>query len=110
MLGQWRSLGKAWDGTEQFHRTDPVTGDVQLKTVYADAANVTDRNAELRKIGHGNGRDMKLAASIPPSLLMKWRVEEGVDVFSTDPEQKRKARRLLNDHQYRMLRVWEGHI
>ena len=41
MLGQWRSLGKAWDGTEQFHRTDPVTGDVQLKTVYADAANVT---------------------------------------------------------------------
>lgn len=110
MIGQWRSLGKAWDGTEQFHRTDPVTGDVQLKTTYADVASVTDRNAELRKIGHGNGSDMKLAASIPLSIIMKWRVEEGVDVFSTDPDQKRRARRLLNDHQYRMLRVWEGHI
>lgn len=110
MLGQWRSLGKAWDGTEQFHRTDPVTGEIQLKTTYADAQNVTDRNAELRKVGHGNGKDMKLAASIPLSLVFKWKAEQGVDVFSSDPAQKKKARQLLNDHQYKMLRVWEGHI
>lgn len=109
-VGDWRSLGVAWDGTEQFHRTDPVTGEMQLKTVYPDVAKVTDRNAELRKVGHGNGKDMKLAASIPLSLVFKWRAEHGVDIFSNDPEHKKKARALLNDHNYHMLRVWEGHI
>ena len=109
MGSQWRSLGKAWDGTEQFHRTLD-NGDVQLKTTYADARTVTDRNAELRKQGHGNGKDMKLAASIPLSLVFKRKAEHGVDVFSSDPAHKKKARQLLNDHQYRMLRIWEGNI
>lgn len=107
---QMRSLGRAFDGTEQFMGTNPVTGEVVLKTTYADARAVTDRNAELRKAGHGNGKDMKLAASIPLSLVTKWRIEEGVDVFSNDPAHKRKARQLLNDHQYKMLRIWEGRI
>ena len=106
----WRSLGRSWDGTEQFHKIDPSTGAILLKTTYADAAAVTDRNAELRKAQHGNGKDMKLAASIPLSLVTKWRAEHGIDVFSNDPEHKKKARQLLNDHQYRMLRIWEGHI
>lgn len=110
MLGQWRSLGVSPDGTEQFHRTDPMTGEMQLKTKYSDAATVTDRNAELRKAGHGNGRDMKLAASIPLSIIHKWKVEHGVDAFSNDPAHKKKMRQLLNDHQYKMLRIWEGHI
>ena len=109
-VGDWRSLGKAWDGTEQFHRTDPVTGEMQLKTTYADASAVTDRNAHLRSMGRGNGKDMKLAASIPLSVVFKWRAEHGVDIFSNDPAHRKKARQLLNDHNYKMLRVWEGHI
>ena len=98
------------DGSQQFSRIDPLTGEYQIKTVYPDAQQVTDRNAELRKQGHGNGKDMKLAASIPLSLVHKWKVEQGVDVFSSDPAHKKKARALLNDHQYRMLRIWEGNI
>lgn len=105
-----RSLGRSFDGTEQFIGTDAATGDIILNTKYADTQAITDRNAELRKAGAGSGKEMRLAASIPLSVIMKWRVEEGVDIFSNDPDQKRKARQLLNDHQYRMLRIWEGNI
>lgn len=105
---QWRSLGRAWDGTEQFHGVDPSTGNYLLKTTFADAQTVTDRNSELRKSGHGNGKDMKLAASIPLSMVLKWRVEHGVDIFN--PAHKKEAKRLINDHQYRMFRVWEGRV
>lgn len=105
-----RSLGVAADGTEQFIGTDTGSGDIILKTKYADAQAVTDRNAQLRSAGHGNGKDWKLAASIPLSLIVKWKVEHGVDAFSNDPAHKRKFRQLLNDHEYRMLRIWEGSL
>lgn len=104
-----RSLGRAADGTEQFIGTDS-DGSIILKTAYADAQTITDRNAELRKAGHGNGKEWKLAASIPLSLIFKWKVEHGVDAFSNDPAHKRKFRQLLNDHEYKMLRIWEGNI
>lgn len=105
----WQSLGKDWDGTEQFLTTD-ADGKTHLKTTYGDTKTVTDRNAQLRTMGHGNGKDMKLAASIPLSLIFKWRAEHGVDVFSSDPWHKKKTRALLNDHQFKLLRVWEGRI
>lgn len=105
----WRSLGKEWDGTEQFTQTD-ADGKTHLKTTYGDVSAVLKRNAQLRSAGHGNGKDMKLAASIPLSVIFKWRVEHGVDVFSSDPDQKKAARKLLNDHQNKLFRVWEGHM
>ena len=104
-----RSLGADAFGNEQFIGTDS-DGSVVLKTRYADAQTITDRNAELRKAGHGNGKEWKLAASVPLSLIMKWKIEHGVDAFSSDPAHRRKFRKLLNDHQYRMLRVWEGNL
>ena len=104
-----RSLGLDAFGNEQFIGSD-TNGDVVLQTKWADAQAVTDQNARLRSAGAGNGKEWKLAASIPLSLIMKWKVEEGVDAFSNDPEHKAKFRRLLNDHHYKLLRVWEGHI
>ena len=41
---------------------------------------------------------------------LKKKIEEGVDAFSNDPAHKAKFRRLLNDHQYKLLRIWEGNI
>ncbi len=104
-----RSLGVDAFGNEQFVGTD-TDGSILLKTQYADAQAVTDQNARLRAAGHGNGKEWKLAASIPLSLIMKWKVEHGVDAFSNDPAHKRKFKQLLNDHQYRMLRIWEGRV
>lgn len=104
-----RSLGVDAFGNEQRIGTDS-DGTIILQTSYADTKAITDRNAEMRKNQQGNGKDWKLAASIPLSLIMKWKVEHGVDAFSNDPAHKRKFRQLLNDHQYRMLRIWEGNI
>lgn len=105
-----RSLGKDAFGNEQFIGTDKSTGDIILNTKWADAQTITDRNAELRKAGHGNGKDSKLVASLPMSIISKWRIEHGVDIFNPDPAHQKAAKRLLNDHQYRMLRIWEGNL
>lgn len=104
-----RSLGVDQYGNEQLIGTTS-DGTLVLKTKWADAQAITDRNAQLRSGGHGNGKEWKLAASIPLSLIMKWKIEHGVDAFSADPAHKKKAAQLLNDHQYRMLRVWEGRL
>lgn len=94
---------------EQFIGTD-ADGAVVLKTVYDTTAPVLDRNAELRLDGHGNGKEMKLAASIPMSLVHKWRTDHGVDVFSSDPWHKQRARELLNSNEYLRLRIWGGRL
>ncbi len=96
-------------GNKQFVGADS-DGNMVLKTEYADTQAILNQNARLRSNGAGNGKEWKLAASIPLSLIMKWKIEEGVDAFSNDPAHKAKFRRLLNDHQYKLLRIWEGNI
>lgn len=107
---KWRSLGTAADGTQQWSAVDPQTGEIHLKTTHPDVSDVLKRNQQLRSDGHGNGKDMKLAASIPLSVIHDWKVKHGIDAFSPDPEQKKKLRQLLNDHTNRMFRIWEGNI
>lgn len=104
-----KSLGRDGTGMEQFIGTDH-DGTTILKTVYDDAAPILDRNAELRAQGAGRGHEMRLAASIPPSLIHKWRTENGVDIFSNDPWHKKRARELLNSNEYYRLRIWGGNI
>lgn len=103
----WRSLGFDQYGNEQFAGFDPATGNPMLKTVYADAARTTDRNAQLRLHGHGNGKDMKLAASVDGAVIGKW-MQEGFNPFAK--ENKRELERRLNDSDYRKFRIWEGQI
>lgn len=103
-----RFIGRDVFGNEQFVGTDRATGEIILKTQWADAKAITDRNAELRKIDHGNGKDRKLVASLPMSIIAKWRIEHGVDIFN--PDHQKAAARLLNDHQNRMFRIWEGNV
>jgi len=107
---KWRSLGIAPDGTEQFSAYDAAEDKVHLRTVHRDIQPILERNTQLRNSGVGNGKDMKLAASLPLSVIFDWKVRHGVDVFSSDPDQKKAARKLLNDHNNKMFRIWEGHI
>lgn len=104
-----RFLGTDAYGNEQSIGTDS-DGNIVLATKWADVKAITDRNAQLRTAGAGNGKEMKLAASIPLSIIMKWKIEHGVDAFSNDPAHKKKMRQLVNDHQYRMFRIWEGNL
>lgn len=91
---------------------DPLTG---MKTWHAfDAATETtsltytqdveplldackrDNNHADKKLG-----EMAHVASVPPSVQLKWFVEEGVDMFN--PDHKGAVRRLL-DGEYKHLK------
>ena len=45
------------------------------------------------------------AATIPPSIQMKWLVEHGIDLYN--PDHAAGVKRLLNDPEYRHLRTWK---
>ncbi len=104
-----KSLGADANGTEQFIDAN-ADGDIVLTTTYANTAPILDRNAQLRLAGSGTGKEMRLAASIPPSLIQKWRVEHGVDIFSNDPWHRQRSRDLLNSNEYYKLRIWGGNL
>lgn len=104
---EWRSLGFDQYGNEQFAGIDPATGNYVLKTKYADAARTTDRNAKLRLAGHGDGKDMKLAASVDGAMIGKW-MQEGFNPF--DKNNQRELKRRLNDGEYSRFRIWEGRL
>lgn len=93
-----RSLGKS-NGVEQFIGTD-TDGNVILKTV-GDASEVIERNKQIE--GHGMGKEMRLAASIPSIIQHEWLVKHGVRFW--DPNHKEAVKRLLNSSDYRYLRV-----
>lgn len=94
----WKSLG-ADGGIEQFIGSDS-DGNVLLKTVCQNAA-VVERNKQIE--GAGMGKDLRLAASIPPGIQFEWLHKYGVRFW--DPNHKEKVRSLLNSSDYRYLRV-----
>ena len=52
------------------------------------------------------GREMlHHVAEIPNVFITKFQREHGVDVFSQDPEQKKKLRKLLEHPDYRFLKT-----
>lgn len=75
-------------------------GTIVLKTV-SDASAVIEQNKRLE--GHGMGKDMRLAASIPPGVQHEWLVKYGVRFW--DPNHRDKVKQLLNSSDYRYLRV-----
>jgi hypothetical protein len=94
-----RSLGKS-GGVEQFVGTDKATGDLILKTV-ADNHEVIERNKQIE--GLGMGKELRLAASIPPGVQYEWLDKFGIEFWN--PAHKDGVRRLLNSSDYRYLRV-----
>lgn len=97
-MSQFRSLGQDEDGVEQFIAVD---GDrVHLKTTYDNQA-VLDQNKRME--GMGMGKELRLAASIPPGVQFEWLSKYGVRFW--DPNHKEKVRQLLNSNEYRYLRI-----
>ena len=47
--------------------------------------------------------DMLHYASVPNSVILKWQLEKGVDVFNT--KHRKKVFKLLNDPEYRYLKT-----
>lgn len=59
-----------------------------------------------------DGKDMKLAARIPLSVIHYWETNLGLDMskVGSDQEMTGKFWRLLQDPQYAKLRVWKGRM
>jgi hypothetical protein len=87
-----------WDEQEQTltQRTRYDVTDV-LESNKAQQANSIDKRYGKEMLHH--------VAEIPMGVVLKWKKEHGVDLFSPDPDMKRKVRRLLNDPEYRYLRT-----
>lgn len=97
-MAQERSLGKDADGVEQFISFDDDK--IVLRT-HCDNQVVIDQNKRLE--GQGMGKELRLAASIPPGVQFEWLAKYGVRFW--DPNHKEAVKRLLNSNEYRYLRI-----
>lgn len=68
---------------------------------------VIDRNKATQAESFDKSSDMWHAAHIPIGVMYEWKVKHGVDAwrYASCEETKRKVNRLLNDPEWRYLRV-----
>lgn len=59
--------------------------------------------------GWSPSRELRRVAHIPNIIILKWR-QEGLDIFSQDPEQQKRYRAKLNDPDWRWLRTAPGRV
>lgn len=52
---------------------------------------------------------MRKVASIPLIVAEQW-LKEGINVFSTEPEQRRRVAQKLNSNEYAHLRTYPGRV
>lgn len=82
--------------------------DTRLIHEYDDVSGVLDNNK--LNYNHVNGwnadRSMHKVATIPLSLVTKWKLEEGLDVFNK--EHRERLKKKLNDPEWRWLRTSPG--
>lgn len=89
-------------GMKEWISTDEDTGEVRIR-YEQDVQPFLDYNKEMQADGFDKRSDMWHAAKIPNVILMEWAVKHGVQAWN--PEHKDGVRRLLNDPDYRYLRV-----
>lgn len=105
----WLPMGPAENGVSWQIRDDGKTTEM-LAT--ADVTAHLEQNKAMmnHNDGYSPSRELRRVASIPAIIILKWKEELGVDFYSTDPEQKRKVRQLLNSNEYLFLRTAPGRI
>lgn len=93
-------------GIAAYYETDGK--DARLIHEYDDVSGVLDNNK--LNYNHVNGwnadRSMHKVATIPLSIITKWKLEEGLDVFNKEHRDRLKAK--LNDPEWRYLRTSPG--
>jgi len=57
----------------------------------------------------GDSKRMFHYASIPNGVIHSW-LQEGIDIFSNDPDMKKKVIRKLEDPEWRYLKVTESKL
>jgi hypothetical protein len=97
-------------GVREYHRYDAATDTTIIESVQ-DVAPILERNKALANADGGGwsaSRELRRAAAIPAIVILKWRREDGIDVFDRNhwPAVKRK----LNDPEWRYLRTAPGRL
>lgn len=70
-----------------------------------DVASILEANQRRATDGTGGwtpSKDMRYVGSIPASIILKWKLEKGVDVYNRDHWPA--VKRLLNDNEWQKLR------
>jgi hypothetical protein len=96
-----------WDplrGLQQLEDTDGVGGTGRLQIHYRqdvepvlDLAKYERVNGIADRVGKQSKQDIYLYARIPPVLILKLKYEHGLDVFSKDKDQLRKAMKVIDE-------------
>lgn len=99
----------SWNGLRKSIRSNPDDPDavqVRYEGVGEHVIIEENKRAETHKIS----KDVWHVGHIPASVGMKWLVEEGVDMWSSDPDMKRRVRLKLMDSDYRHLVPGMGRV
>lgn len=99
----------SWNGLRKSIRSNPLDPDaveVKYEDVHGDVIIEENKRAETHKVS----KDVWHVGHIPASVGMKWLVEEGVDMWSSEPEMRQRVLRKLMDSDYRHLVPGMGRI
>lgn len=90
-------------GITQYWDENEATGEISLIDEFqvADTKAIVDQNKRME--GQGMGKEWRLAASIPPQVQYEWLDKYGVEFWN--PAHADGVKRLLNDPDYRYLRI-----
>ena len=91
-----------WNGLRKLLRSDPTDPDaveVKYEDVSGGAVIEENKRAETHKVD----KDLWHVGHIPASVGMKWFVEDGIDIWSGDPDMKRRVMLRLMDSDWRHL-------
>ena len=98
-------------GLKTYHEYDWKEKKTQITYEQDDVSGLTWWTQEVANAGmHEKQRkkDVWHAACIPEIICIKWRLEEGIDIYNKDHWER--VRKKLNDPDYAYLRTWKGRI
>lgn len=104
--GDWELLDRCnVTGLEKWMNYDEDRDEVQISYKQDDAIvnGALDRNKAVQNESHDRREDMWHAAHVPTTIMYEWLTKYGVNAW--DPQHIDGVKRLLNDPEYRYLRV-----
>lgn len=89
-------------GVTEWISTDEETGNAFIR-YEQDISSVLDANKSRQADRFDKSSELWHAATVPVVIQMEWLVKHGVELWN--PAHKDGVKRLLNDPEYRYLRV-----
>lgn len=102
-MSAWEVLDDGrWNGLKKSLRSDPTDPDaveIKYEDVSGGAIIEENKRAETHKVD----KELWHVGHIPASVGLKWMVEEGISIWSQDPDMQRRVLNKLMCSDYRHL-------